>query len=62
MSVLNIGEKLRKLRAEKKLPLRKVASMLNVDVALLSKMERGLRPLNKEIVQKLASIYNHGSE
>ena len=62
MSTENIGEKLRKLREDKELPLRKVASMIDVDVAILSKMERGERRLTKEIVQKLAKIYNYNSE
>jgi len=54
-----IGEKLRKLREENKLPLRKVAALLDMDIAILSKMERGERRLTKEIVQKLAKIYKH---
>ncbi len=39
MSTESIGEKLRKLREEKELPLRKVAASLDIDVAILSKME-----------------------
>jgi HTH-type transcriptional regulator, competence development regulator len=59
MSTETIGEKLRRLREENQLPLRKVASMIDVDVAILSKMERGERRLTKAIVQKLANIYNY---
>lgn len=59
MSTEKVGEKLRKLREEKALPLRKVAAMLDIDVAILSKMERGERKLTKEIVYKLAKIYGH---
>lgn len=59
MSTENIGHKLRRLREEKKLPLRKVAAILDIDVAILSKMERGERKLTKEIVSKLARIYGH---
>lgn len=59
MSTETIGEKLRKLREQNELPLRKVAAMLDIDVAILSKMERGERKLTKEIVQKLAKIYKH---
>lgn len=44
---------------EQKLPLRKVAAQLDIDVAILSKMERGERKLNKEVVLKLAEIYHH---
>ncbi len=59
MSKENLGDLLRRLRQEQKLPLRKVAAMLDIDVAILSKMERGERKLNKEIVLKLAEIYHH---
>jgi len=62
MSTATIGDKLRKLREEKALPLRKVAASLDIDVAILSKMERGERPLSKEIVMKLARIYKHDVE
>jgi predicted nucleotidyltransferase len=59
MSTESLGNKLRKLREENKLPLRKVAAMIDVDVAILSKMERGERRLTREVVQKLAEIYKH---
>ncbi len=62
MSTKTIGEKLREIRVSKKLPLRKVAGLLDIDVAILSKMERGERPLSKEIVKKLAKIYNYDEE
>ncbi len=57
-----IGYKLRKLREENNLLLRNVAAMLDIDVAILSKMERGERRLTKEIVSKLAKIYKHDIE
>lgn len=59
MSTATIGEKLRYIREDKKLPLRKVAALLDIDVAILSKMERGERKLSKEVVLKLADIYNY---
>ena len=59
MSTETIGEKLRHLREEKELPLRKVAALLGIDVAILSKMERGERRITKEVVLKLADIYNY---
>lgn len=62
MSTGSIGAKLRKLREEKKLPLRKVAAMIDIDVAILSKMERGERQLTKKIVEKLAKVYNYNTE
>lgn len=62
MSTEKIGGKLRMLREEKELPLRKVAALLDIDVAILSKMERGERKLTKEIVSKLAKIYGHDAD
>ncbi|HVA97650.1 MAG TPA: helix-turn-helix transcriptional regulator [Bacteroidia bacterium] len=59
MSTETIGEKLRYLREKNELPLRKVAALLDIDVAILSKMERGERKLTKEIVLKLSEIYNY---
>lgn len=59
---MNLGEKLRKLREDKEMPLRKVAALVDLDVAILSKMERGERRLTKEIVQKLAKLYKHDLE
>lgn len=62
MSTETIGDKLRKLREDNELPLRKVAALLDIDVAILSKMERGERKLTKEVVQNLAKIYKHDIE
>jgi transcriptional regulator with XRE-family HTH domain len=62
MSTETIGEKLRQLREENNLPLRKAAALIDIDVAILSKMERGERKLSKEIVLKLAKIYNYNAD
>lgn len=62
MSTETIGEKLRHLREENGLPLRKVAAMLDIDIAILSKMERGERKLSKAVVLKLADIYNYNTD
>lgn len=62
MSTDTTGEKLRHLREENGLPLRKVAAILDIDVAILSKMERGERKLSKEIVLKLAEVYSYSKE
>ena len=52
-----LGDKIRKLREEKGLPLRKVAAFLDVDQAILSKIERGLRQANREQVLKMAKFF-----
>jgi len=62
MSTETIGEKLRHIREEKELPLRKVAALLDIDVAILSKMERGERKITKEVVLKLADIYDYNGD
>lgn len=62
MSTETIGHMLRRLRVESKLPLRKVAALVDVDVAILSKMERGERRLTKAMVQKLAKLYKYDEE
>lgn len=62
MSTETIGEKLRHIREEKELTLRKVAALLDIDVAILSKMERGERRITKEVVLKLADIYGYNAD
>ena len=62
MSTETIGGKLRHIREEKKLPLRKVAALLDIDVAILSKMERGERRITKDVVLKLANIYDYNAD
>lgn len=62
MSTETIGEKLRHIREKKKLPLRKVAALLDIDVAILSKMERAERRITKEVVLKLADIYGYNAD
>jgi HTH-type transcriptional regulator, competence development regulator len=53
----SLGETIRKLRKEKELPLRTVAAFLDIDQAILSKIERGLRNANREQVVKLAGFF-----
>ena len=53
----SLGETIRKLRDEKELPLRRVAAFLDIDQAILSKIERGQRKPSKELVIKLAAYF-----
>jgi len=53
----NLGETLRKLREEKQLPLRIVASYLDIDQAILSKIERGQRKISRDQVVRLAQYF-----
>jgi len=50
------GEILREEREKKELLLRQVAVMLDIDTAILSKIERGERKASKEQIIKLAEI------
>ncbi len=53
----SLGDTIRKLREEKKLPLRTVAAFLDIDQAILSKIERGHRKPTREQVLKLAGYF-----
>ncbi|WP_205601716.1 helix-turn-helix domain-containing protein [Sphingobacterium sp. xlx-130] len=52
-----IGEKIRELREVNNVLLRQLAAQLDMDTALLSKMERGDRAFRKEDLLKIASIF-----
>jgi len=54
----SLGEKIRTIRESKSLLLRQVAAYLEIDTALISKIERGERRLTREQVTKLAKYYN----
>ncbi|MBN2747547.1 MAG: nucleotidyltransferase domain-containing protein [Bacteroidales bacterium] len=58
----NIGELIRTLREKEGYPLRKVAAYLDIDQAVLSKIERGQRKLTKEQVIKLANFFNYSEK
>lgn len=53
------GSKLRELRQTKELSLQEVSSAIEVDIAILSKMERGERKLSREVLEKLAELYKY---
>ena len=58
LSKMTFGEHIRKLREQKQLLLREVASQMHIDTALLSKIERGTRIARKEQVEALAIALN----
>jgi transcriptional regulator with XRE-family HTH domain len=55
--MMSLGSQIRKLRSEKGLPLRKVAAELDIDQSILSKIERGERKASRELIQKMAKIF-----
>lgn len=50
------GEIIREQRERKGLLLRQVAAILDIDIAILSKIERGERKANREQISKIADI------
>lgn len=53
----SLGDIIRNLREGKELPLRTVAAYLDIDQAILSKIERGQRKASREQVVKLAEYF-----
>lgn len=56
------GEYIRALREEVGLPLRKVSAVLDIDPSTLSKIERGERSANKEMISLLADLFNENEQ
>lgn len=52
----SFGEFIRELREKEGLPLRKIASYIDIDPSTLSKIERGERSAHKELIPALAEI------
>ena len=58
----SFGEYIRSLRENQGLPLRKVAAVLDIDPSTLSKIERGERSGNKEMLPLLSDLFNENEE
>jgi transcriptional regulator with XRE-family HTH domain len=58
----SFGKHIRKLREDYGLPLRKVAAVLDIDPSTLSKIERGERSANKEMIPVLAELFKEEPE
>lgn len=52
------GNILRELRENKQLPLRVVAAFLDIDPAIMSRIERGQRKASREQIVKLAGYFD----
>lgn len=57
-----IGDRIRELREQNNILLRQLAAQLDMDTALLSKMERGDRLFRKEDVTRLAGIFKQSED
>ncbi len=60
--MVEFGKIIRRHRLERNLPLRKVAAYLDIDQAILSKIERGKRKATREQVLGLARFYQMDQE
>lgn len=58
---MNFGEHIKQLREQNQLLQRQVASVLEIDTAMLSKIERGERRAKKEHITLLANLL-HSNE
>lgn len=56
------GNRIKELRESQKLLQRQIASILEIDTPMLSKIERGERKAKKEQVLKFAEIFKVDSE
>lgn len=57
-----LGDYLRQKRIEKNLLIRQLSSQLEIDPAYLSKIERGDRTCNKELVMRIAKALNQNKD
>ena len=60
--VTQLGDRIRMLRKKQNLLLRQVASKLDIDTSIISKMERGERPIKKEQIALLADMLKADKE
>lgn len=56
------GTRIRELRTQQKMLLRQLASKLDVDTSIISKVERGDRQLKKEQIPLLAEVLKSDKE
>nr|WP_288812835.1 helix-turn-helix transcriptional regulator [uncultured Sphingobacterium sp.] len=59
---IKFGDRIRELRTQQKMLLRQLASKLDLDTSIVSKVERGDRQLKKELIPTLAEILNADKE
>lgn len=57
-----LGRRIRELRERQDMLLREVAAILEIDTALLSKIERDEKPCKKEHVIKLQEVFEVGND
>ena len=58
METENLSDYIRQLREQANMPLRKLAALLDIDQSTLSKLERGERPINRQMLPIIAKTFN----
>jgi len=58
MQTENIGDYIRQHREKANMPLRKLAALLDIDQSTLSKLERGERPISRQMLPIIAKTFN----
>lgn len=58
METDKLGDYIRQLREQAEMPLRKLAALLDIDQSTLSKLERGERPINRQMLPIIAKTFN----
>ena len=58
MKTENLCDYIRQLREQAEMPLRKLAAILDIDQSTLSKLERGERPINRQMIPIIAKTFN----
>ena len=58
MQTENLGDYIRQLREQAEMPLRKLSAILDIDQSTLSKLERGERPVNRQMLPIIAKTFN----
>ncbi len=53
----NVGGYIRQLREKENMPLRKLAAILDLDQSTLSKLERGDRPVTRQMIPIIAKTF-----
>ncbi len=57
MQTENMGDYIRQLREQAEMPLRKLAALLDIDQSTLSKLGRGERPVNRQMLPIIAKTF-----
>ena len=54
---IEFGSLIHSSRKKRRLPLRKVAAVLDIDTSTLSKIEKGERPANSKMIMPIAEFF-----